>query len=153
MKYQKLLLTVLATTVTASVATLADLNLRPVNAESSMMGDSKMSGKSVLASGEFIKSEHLTTGMAQIVIKNGQKYLKFDSNFKSESGPDLFVILHRQSSPKRYSARDYKSLGRLQQVAGQQMYKIPNGVNVSQYKSVVIWCRKFNATFGYAPLG
>lgn len=118
-----------------------------------MMGDSKMSGKSVLASGEFIKSEHLTTGMAQIVIKNGQKYLKFDSNFKSESGPDLFVILHRQSSPKRYSARDYKSLGRLQQVAGQQMYKIPNGVNVSQYKSVVIWCRKFNATFGYAPLG
>lgn len=153
MKYQKLLLTFLATTVTASVATLADLNLRPVNAESSMMGDSKMSGKSVLASGEFIKSEHPTTGMAQIVMKNGQKYLKFDSNFKSESGPDLFVILHRQSSPKRYSARDYKSLGRLQQVAGQQMYKIPNGVNVSQYKSVVIWCRKFNATFGYAPLG
>jgi hypothetical protein len=152
MKYQNLLLTILATTFITSVFTVADFNLQQVNAESSMMG-SKMSKNLVLASGEFIKSEHPTTGMAQIVIKNGQKYLKFDSNFKSDSGPDLFVILHRQSSPKRYSARDYMSLGRLQKVAGQQMYKIPNGVNVAKYKSVVIWCRQFNATFGYAPLG
>jgi Electron transfer DM13 len=152
MKYQNLLLTILATTFTTSVSTLADFNLQPVNAESSMMG-SKMSKNLVLASGEFIKSEHPTTGMAQIIMKNGQKYLKFDSNFKSDNGPDLFVILHRQSSPKRYGARDYMSLGRLQKVAGQQMYKIPNGVNVSKYKSVVIWCRQFNATFGYALLG
>ncbi len=152
MKYQNLLLIVLATTAATSVIILADLNLRPVNAELSMMG-SKMSGNSVLASGEFIKSEHPTTGMAQIVMKNGQKYLKFDSNFKSNSGPDLFVVLHRQSSPKSYGAKDYISLGRLKRVAGQQMYKIPNGINVAKYKSVVIWCRQFNATFGYAPLG
>ncbi len=152
MKYQKLLLTILATTVTVSIATLIDLNLQPVNAQSSMTGNNKMSDKSVLVSGEFIKSEHPTTGSAKIVIKNGQKYLKFDSNFTSESGPDLFVILHRQSPPKSYSAKDYVSLGRLRQVAGQQMYKIPSGVNVAKYKSVVIWCRKFNATFGYAPL-
>jgi hypothetical protein len=152
MKYQNLLLTILATTFTTSVSTLANFDLQPVNAESSMMG-SKMSKNLVLASGEFIKSEHPTTGMAQIVMKNGQKYLKFDSNFKSDSGPDLFVILHRQSSPKLYGAKDYMSLGRLQKVAGQQMYKIPNGVNVSKYKSVVIWCRQFNATFGYVPLG
>jgi Electron transfer DM13 len=153
MKYRNLLMTVLATTITASVTTLVDLNLRPVNAESSMMRGSKMSGNSVLASGEFMKSEHPTTGMAQIVMKNGQKYLKFDDNFKSDSGPDLFVILHRQGSPKSYAAKDYISLGRLQKLAGQQMYKIPNRVNVANYKSAVIWCRKFNATFGYAPLG
>jgi hypothetical protein len=152
MKYQNLLLTILATTFTTSVSTLADFNLQPVNAESSMMV-SKMSKNLVLASGEFIKSEHPTTGMAQIVIKNGQKYLKFDDNFTSESGPDLFVLLHRQGSPKNYAAKNYVNLGRLQKLAGQQMYKIPNGVKVANYKSAVIWCRKFNATFGYAPLG
>jgi len=25
-------------------------------------------------------------------------------------------------------------------------------VDLSQYKSVVIWCRTFNVVFGYAPL-
>jgi hypothetical protein len=28
-----------------------------------------------------------------------------------------------------------------------------NGVNIAKFKSVVIWCKKFNATFGFAPLG
>lgn len=153
MKYRNLLVVALATTVTASVTTIIDFNLRPANAESSMVRGSKMSENSVLASGEFMKSEHPTTGMAQIVMKNGRKYLKFDDNFKSDEGPDLFVILHRQSSPKSYAAKDYVSLGRLQKLAGKQMYRIPNRVNIANYKSAVIWCRKFNATFGYAPLG
>jgi hypothetical protein len=155
MQRQNLLLTAFIA-IAIGVPALTDGNSRPVNAElsisSSMTVASKIAEASVLASGDFEKSEHPTSGTAQIVMQNGKKYLKFDSSFQSESGPDLFVILHRQNSPKSYSKADYVSLGRLKKVSGQQMYAIPNGVNVAKFKSVVIWCKKFNATFGFAPL-
>lgn len=156
MKRQNLLLTALIATIAIGLPALTDGNLRPVNAElpisPSMTVASKIAEASVLASGNFEKSEHPTSGAAQIVMQNGKKYLKFDSSFQSESGPDLFVILHRQDSPKSYGKADYVSLGRLKKVSGQQVYAIPNGVNIAKFKSVVIWCKNFNATFGFAPL-
>ena len=82
----------------------------------------------------------------------GQKYLKFDRTFKSDSGPDLYVLLHRQGTPKDYKKENYISLGRLQKVAGSQMYAIPADTDVSTFKTAVIWCRQFNATFGFAAL-
>jgi Electron transfer DM13 len=157
MQRQNLLLTALIATIAIGVSALTDGNLRAVNAELPMPVSitvaSKIAAASVLASGNFKKSEHPTSGTAQIVIQNGKKYLKFDSSFQSDSGPDLFVILHRQDSPKSYGKSDYVSLGRLKKTSGQQMYAIPNGVNIAKFKSVVIWCKKFNATFGFAPLG
>jgi hypothetical protein len=157
MQRQNLLLTALIATIAIGVSALTDGNLRAVNAELPMPVSitvaSKIAAASVLASGNFEKSEHPTSGTAQIVIQNGKKYLKFDSSFQSDSGPDLFVILHRQDSPKSYGKSDYVSLGRLKKTSGQQMYAIPNGVNIAKFKSVVIWCKKFNATFGFAPLG
>jgi hypothetical protein len=152
MKRQNLLLTALIATIAIGLPALTDSNLRPVNAELSTPVASKIAADSVLASGDFEKSEHPTSGAAQIVMQNGKKYLKFDSSFQSNSGPDLFVILHRQDSPKSYAKANYVSLGRLKKVSGQQMYAIPNGVNITKFKSVVIWCKKFNATFGFAPL-
>ncbi|NES95440.1 MAG: DM13 domain-containing protein [Desertifilum sp. SIO1I2] len=103
-------------------------------------------------SGMFVAAEHPTQGMAKIVTVNGKRYLEFDSNFKTDPGPDLFVLLHRSSKPERYESGDYISLGDLQKVNGMQRYEIPANVNLSNYQSVVVWCRQFNATFGYAPL-
>jgi hypothetical protein len=156
MQRQNLIITALIATIAIGLPALADDILRPVNAELPpvlMTVTSKITEASILASGDFRKSEHPTSGTAQIVIQNGKKYLKFDDSFQSDSGPDLFVILHRQDSPKSYGKSDYISLGRLKKVSGQQMYAIPNGVNITKFKSVVIWCKKFNATFGFAPLG
>jgi Electron transfer DM13 len=156
MQRQNLLLTALIATILIGLPALTDGNLSLVNAELPMPGAMTVATKiveaSVLASGDFEKSKHPTSGVAQIVIQNGKKYLKFDSSFQSDSGPDLFVILHRQDSPKSYAKANYVSLGRLKKVSGQQMYAIPNGVNITKFKSVVIWCKKFNATFGFAPL-
>jgi hypothetical protein len=75
-----------------------------------------------------------------------------DAKFKSEAGPDLHVLLHREATPKQYTANDYVNLGKLKQVAGTQLYEIPAGMDVAEYKSAVIWCEKFNATFGFAML-
>ena len=105
-----------------------------------------------IVSGNFVASEHPTTGMAQVIMMNGKNYLKFDGTFKSDPGPDLYVLLHRQATPKDYKREDYINLGRLKKVTGSQMYAIPADIDVSTFKTAVIWCRQFNATFGFANL-
>lgn len=86
------------------------------------------------------------------MTESGQRYLVFDNAFKSDSGPDLFVLLHRDYPPKQYQSQDYVNLGRLQKTSGQQRYTIPANVNPEDFQSVAIWCRLFNVTFGYAAL-
>lgn len=104
-------------------------------------------------SGNFVGAAHPTQGKVSIVTENGQRYLEFNETFKTDSGPDLFVLLHRQETPESYNNSDYVNLGDLEKVSGTQKYAIPDEVNLADWKSVVIWCRQFNVTFGYAPLG
>ncbi|BAZ66193.1 hypothetical protein NIES4106_09400 [Fischerella sp. NIES-4106] len=115
----------------------------------------------VTKSGNFVSGEHTTQGTARIITKNGKSFLELEQSFKtSNSGPDLVVILHRSDNvigstkPPSYSLKkgDYVILGRLQKFSGAQTYAIPDNINLAEYKSAVIWCRKFNATFGAAKL-
>lgn len=107
----------------------------------------------VAQSGRFVAAEHPTVGTARIVTENSKRYLVFDQAFMSDEGPDLFVLLHRDQMPQTYDAQNYISLGSLQNVKGEQRYAIPDDVDLANFQSAVIWCRQFNATFGYAPFG
>jgi Electron transfer DM13 len=112
-------------------------------------------------SGTFVSGEHETLGTVSITSKNGKSFLELDQTFKtSNSGPDLVVVLHRSdnviasTNPPSYPLKegDYIFLGKLKKFSGAQTYEIPNKINLADYKSVAIWCRKFNATFGAAKL-
>lgn len=109
---------------------------------------------SVQSSGTFIDAEHPTKGTASIITENGKKYIQFDDKFKSDNGPDLFVILHKDDKLPITGIKeaDYTSIAPLKSTNGAQKYEIPENVDVANFKSVAIWCRKFNATFGYAVL-
>jgi Electron transfer DM13 len=102
--------------------------------------------------GTFVSAEHSTAGQARVIQEGTKRYLILDKAFQTEAGPDLFVILHRTAVPKTYGQKDYVLLGKLQRTAGEQRYEIPAKVDPNAYQSVVIWCRQFSATFGYAPL-
>ncbi len=107
-------------------------------------------------SGSFMAAEHPTTGTARIVTENGRRYLVLDSAFRtSNQGPDLHVILDpAEKPPQMYQDPSrYVNLGKLQKFNGEQRYPIPAAINLANFKSVAIWCRMANATFGYAPLG
>ncbi|MCC5640312.1 DM13 domain-containing protein [Nostoc sp. CHAB 5844] len=103
----------------------------------------------------FQRGEHATKGRVSIVTRNRTRYLQFDRNFRTSSGPDVFVILHRSAAPKIYGlrAKDYVIVARLRRFSGSQSYALPSNLNLSGYRSVAVWCRKFNATFGYASIG
>ncbi len=91
-----------------------------------------------------------SAGVAKIVEEDGQRYLEFDSAFRTDSGPDLFVLLHKQATPTSYSTDNYVNLGRVQELDGAQRYAIPADVDIDALKSAVIWCQQFNVTFGFA---
>lgn len=111
--------------------------------------------------GSFVSGEHETKGSVSLVSEEGQNFIELDSDFQtSELGPDLVVILHREAdvigstNPPAYPLKegDYVVIAPLSQYSGAQRYQIPDNINLADYKSVGIWCRKFNATFGAAVL-
>lgn len=113
----------------------------------------------ILKSGTFVSGEHPTSGTVRLITKNGKSTLELDQSFKtSNKGPDLVVILHRSNNvlsstkPPSYPIKqgDYVILASLKKFSGMQNYPIPDSVNLADYKSAAIWCRKFNATFGAA---
>lgn len=114
-----------------------------------------------IKSGTFIAGEHATEGTVRIATQNGKPVLELDQAFKTfDMGPDLVVILHRSddvlgsTKPPSYPLQkgDYVILAPLQNFSGAQTYSIPENINLEDYKSAVIWCRQFNATFGTARL-
>lgn len=119
------------------------------------------SNSTVLSSGSFVSGEHSTEGTVRIKMVNGKRVLELDSTFRTSSmGPDLVVALHRSedvisiTQPPAYAIQkgDYVVLAPLQNFTGAQTYEIPNSVVLENFKSAIIWCRRFNATFGAATL-
>ena len=163
MKRQNLIFTVVTVSVSVGTAVMVSTIANMTLSQSATAQTGAQSTKVIqvakqtnmvktIASGAFVSAEHPTQGMAKIVTENGQRYVEFDRQFKSDNGPDLFVLLHTQAKPTDYASDDYISLGRLQNVSGKQRYAIPADVDIETFKSVVVWCREFNATFGFAPL-
>ncbi|MDJ0575497.1 MAG: DM13 domain-containing protein [Xenococcaceae cyanobacterium MO_234.B1] len=96
---------------------------------------------------------HKTTGGVKIKSENGKRYLEFDRAFATDNGPDLKVVLHRNSSVgANLKEGDYVAIAPLNSFNGKQRYLIPNNIDLTKYSSVAIWCKQFNVTFGYAQL-
>ncbi|MEM0978719.1 MAG: DM13 domain-containing protein [Cyanobacteria bacterium P01_H01_bin.58] len=94
-----------------------------------------------------------TTGTAQVITENGQDYIVFDEAFDTARGPDVTVVLYDGTqAPVNLPENSYEVIGNLQSFEGGQRYLIPAELDVEEYGSVVIWCREFNVTFGYAAL-
>jgi hypothetical protein len=106
----------------------------------------------VTKQGEFETRVHRTSGGVKIIEKDGQKLLVIDESFKSDSGPELHVILSSAEDPKNsreLHQGDFLDLGKLKSTKGTQTYVIPKDGN---YNSVTIYCQPFKVLFGLAKL-
>lgn len=121
-------------------------------------GTPSVAKPTILKAGSFVAAEQPTKGTARIISNNGKYVLELSQAFSTDSGPDLFVILHKApnilavTKPPYYSVKegDYVILGALKKTTGRQIYSIPSTVKISDFNSAAIWCRKYNATFGAA---
>ncbi|MEM9771110.1 MAG: DM13 domain-containing protein [Cyanobacteria bacterium P01_D01_bin.73] len=105
--------------------------------------------------GRFRRVDHPTTGSVTLVTDSSNPHLLLSRDFRTDSGPALEIILYSGSRvPKKIerSGQRYYRLAKLRKVNGSDRYALPKDINLSQYKSVAIWCEEFDVTFGYAPL-
>lgn len=112
-------------------------------------------GPVLLSSSEWISLGHPGTGTVLVYRQpDGSHVIRFE-DLAVSNGPDLLVIL--SASPLvddrgAYSAVEYLSLGDLKGNIGNQNYEVPAEVNLDDYRTVAIWCRRFNYTFNAADI-
>ncbi len=108
--------------------------------------------------GEFYAAEKRRAAGGAAVVKTaeGAYQVQLSEDFKSASGPDLYVVLIKADAPKK--GRDvrkagYVRLARLEKNRGAQSYAIPAEIDVADYSAIGIWCEEYSVLFSAASLG
>jgi len=138
----------------AAAAEDADPAAAPTTEPPSAGETASPSRLATLASGAFQSLEHETTGQAIVLQRaDGTRYLRFE-DLRTSNGPDLHVYLSEIPASDDWYAygERFVSLGKLKGNIGDQNYRIPKDLNLSKYKSAVIWCKRFSVGFAVAPL-
>ncbi len=111
----------------------------------------------VLATGTFSDADAVHRGKGTATIYEGtagQRTLRF-TDFEVTNGPDLEVWLvaaDSVASNADVTGNAWVALGQLKGNIGDQNYDIPADVDLSKYRSVVIWCEQFGVLFSPAAL-
>lgn len=115
-------------------------------------------GPERLATGRFITHEHDTQGIASVLrLPDGSRILRLEG-LDTSDGPDLKVwlsdapVLEGKGGWHIFDDGRYHNLGQLKGNHGNQNYVIPADVDLADFRSVVIWCDRFNVSFGAATL-
>lgn len=117
------------------------------------VADEKVASEPMIElSGTFKDADnfHRGSGTATVfTLPDGKRVLRFE-DFTVTNGPDLSVYLVRSGDGNVDSG--FLDLGKLKGNKGNQNYDIPEGTDLSAYRSVVIWCVPFGVTFATATL-
>uniref|UniRef100_A0AAU2JL56 DM13 domain-containing protein n=1 Tax=Streptomyces sp. NBC_00049 TaxID=2903617 RepID=A0AAU2JL56_9ACTN len=111
-----------------------------------------------VAQGTLISHEHATTGTVKLLrLADGSHTVRLE-NLDTSNGPALRVWLTDQpvieGSDGWHVFDDGKhvSLGELKGNKGDQNYAVPADVNPADFRSLSIWCDRFDVSFGAATL-
>jgi len=142
--------------VTAAIFAVAISFVLPSLAHSQDSMKSETRAKT-LETGTFHGKVHDTSGRATIYEESDGKRVLRLTNFKTSNGPDVHVILvavkdAEDNANFLKSNTERVELGKLKGNEGDQNYEIPSGTDLGKYHTVSIYCERFNANFGVAPL-
>jgi len=108
-----------------------------------------------VAEGSFRGVAHETKGRASIYkLPDGKQVLRF-SGFQTSNGPDVQVYLVAAPDAKdneTVTKAGFIRIADLKGNMGDQNYDLPADVDLSKYRAVTIWCRRFGVNFATAPL-
>jgi hypothetical protein len=83
---------------------------------------------------------------------DGKNILRFEG-FNSSNGPDLIIYLSKEANPTTSAqVKNGVEIGLLKATQGNLNFELDSALDLSQYKSVVIYCRAFSVLFGVATL-
>jgi hypothetical protein len=110
-----------------------------------------------LSQGQFTRVDalHAASGDAVIYrLPDGTHVLRLEG-FSSTNGPDLYIGLSGHPMPRsngELHESGYVELERLKGSEGSQNYALPADLDLSLFKSVVIYCKAFSVVFSTAEL-
>jgi len=110
-----------------------------------------------LFTGKFHGKVHATSGRATVYQEAHGKLVLRLTNFKTSNGPDVHVILVATKDAMDDANflkdnADKVELGKLKGNEGDQNYEIPAATDLTKFRTVSVYCERFNANFGAAPL-
>lgn len=140
-----------ASPIAAPSTAVAAASSSPVRSPEAGM-PSATSSPLLVARGMFTGADdfHFGRGDALLIETAPQRHTLRFENFSIRNGPSLFVYL--SDSPKGYGGTVLK-LGPLRATDGAFNYEVPEGVDISKFKSAIVWCEQFSVLFATAPLG
>jgi hypothetical protein len=108
--------------------------------------------------GRLANGLHDTAGRASLFkMPDGSLELRL-SNFSTSNGPDVHVILTNSTDPALkakapgQAPAQFVELGSLKGNQGDQNYSVPTGTDLAHNDTVVIYCERFHAVFGFGKL-
>lgn len=111
-------------------------------------------GSAPVLTGTFVGLAHETSGEAAVYDTGSQRVLRF-TGFSTANGPDVHVYLVAApdaSSDDVVRHAGFINLGKMKGNEGDQNYVLPPDVNLSTYRSISLWCERFNVNFGACSL-
>ncbi|MCC6535363.1 MAG: DM13 domain-containing protein [Burkholderiales bacterium] len=110
----------------------------------------------VVAEGRFIHanpSDPIHHGRGKVSVY--ANVVRLESDFEVGPGPKFHVYLVPEANvtpSTRVEQAMFVDLGRLRAFKGSQNYPIPAGLDLKNYRSVVIWCEQFGVLISPAAL-
>jgi hypothetical protein len=115
-------------------------------------------GETLISSGNLSMIHAPTSGSVAIVkLADGKQVLRI-VGLKTEAAPDLHVWLHEKADIKpddesTLKKGKYLELGKLKgEFKGDSEYALPADIDLTQWKSALIWCDQFSVAFGVTTL-
>ena len=108
-----------------------------------------------LAAGMFHSNAHETKGTATVLDLGGGRRVLRLTDFATSNGPDVRVYLVAAADVQddaTVKTAGFVELGPMKGNVGDQNYDIPSTVDLANYRTVTIWCKRFSVNFGSAPL-
>jgi hypothetical protein len=143
----------------AVVPAMAQDRMKQDSKQDSMKHDEMVHAEKAMTlyTGKFHGKVHSTEGRATVYQQADGKLLLRLTGFKTSNGPDVHVILVAAKDANDdanflKSGTNQVELGKLKGNVGDQNYEIPAGTDLSKFTTVSIYCERFNANFGAAPL-
>ncbi len=140
------------------MAMRSDIMDAAANAPATTTADAMPSGTpGVVKTGSFVDADavHRGSGTAAVYELAGGNHVVRLEDLRVTNGPALVVYLAEHPSPAQ--AADvtdgaFVNLGELKGNIGSQNYPVPEGTDIENFDSVVIWCELFGVLFSPAAL-
>ncbi len=102
----------------------------------------------VIRTGNFGQAS--SKGAAKLKIENGVLKLQTTADFSVAAGPpDLRIYLGNNNN----NVNGAVEIALLSKRDGLQSWNVPNIVNITQYRYVIVWCKQLGGIYGVADLG